>query len=112
GRGLLKSAMGDAAARTPTKGAIVGAGDLADRATIFRSDLAFAESPAVPKNPHAFLVRIDSAIPLVRQIALGAQDQLATFLASDYAVIVHREPSRLFEPLLDLNSLEDLDYIP
>src|SRR5262249_7306841 len=67
---------------------------------------------AGPKNPAACLLRIASAIPLVRRVALGAQHQLATFLAWDDAVIVHREPIRLFEPLLDLNSLEDLDYIP
>jgi Bacterial virulence factor lipase N-terminal len=109
---LFQFAVGDETAPNPTNAAILRAGDLADRATIFRNDLAFAEDPAAPKNPHAFLVRIDSADPLVRQIALGAQDQLATFLASEGAVIIHPEPSKFFEDLLDLALLEDLDYIP
>ena len=109
---LFQFALGDETAPNPTNAAILRAGDLADRATIFRNDLAFAENPAVPKNPHAFLVRIDSPVPLVRQVALSAQEQLATFLASDGAVIIHPEPSRFFEFLFDLALLEDLDYLP
>ena len=84
---LFQFAIGDQIAPNPTNAAILRAGDLADRATIYRNDLAFAENSAVPKNPHGFMLRIDSPIPLVRQIAFGAQDQLATFLASDGAVI-------------------------
>src|SRR5262249_22090837 len=99
-------------APNPTNAAILRAGDLADRATFYRNDLAFAENAAVPKNPHAFLVRIDSPVPLVRHIALGAQEQLATFLASDGAVIIHPDPSQFFEDVIDLALLEDLDYIP
>ena len=109
---LFQFAIGDQTAPNPTNAAILRAGDLADRATIYRNDLAFAENPAVPKNQHPFLIRIDSPVPLVRQIAFGAQDQLATFLASDGAVIVDPEPSHLFEDLVDLALLEDLDYIP
>jgi hypothetical protein len=48
----------------------------------------------------------------VRQVALGAQDQLATFLALDGAAVILPEPARFFEYLTDLGSLEDLDYIP
>src|SRR5262249_33354170 len=109
---LFQFAIGDQIAPNPTNAAILRAGDLADRATIFRNDLAFADNPAVPKNPHMFMVRIDSPDPLVRQIAFGAQDQLATFLASDGAVIIDPEPTRFFEFLTDLSLLEDLDYIP
>src|SRR5262249_36786153 len=109
---LFQFAIGDQTAPNPTNAAILRAGGLADRATFYRNDLAFAENPAVPKNPHAFLVRIDSPNPLMRQIALGAQEQLATFLASDGAVIIPPEPSRLFEDLIDLAQLEALDYLP
>jgi hypothetical protein len=109
---LFLFAIGDQIAPNPTNAAILRAGDLADRATIYRNDLAFAEDSGVPKNPHMFMIRIDSPDPLVRQIAFAAQDQLATFLASDGAVTIHPEPSRFFEDLFDLALLEDLDYLP
>jgi hypothetical protein len=109
---LFQFAIGDQIAPNPTNAAILRAGDLADRATFYRNDLAFAENPAVPKNPHMFMIRIDSPVALVRQIAFAAQEQIATFLASDGALIIHPEPSRFFEELLDLALLEDLDYIP
>jgi hypothetical protein len=109
---LFQFATRDQIAPNPTNAAILRAGDLADRATIYRNDLAFAENSAVPKNPHMFMIRIDSPIPLVRQIAFGAQEQIATFLASDGAVIMQPEPIRMFEELLDPGLFEDLDYIP
>ena len=109
---LFQFAMGDQVAPNPTNAAIIRAGDLADRVTIYRNDLAFAEDHSVPKNPHGFMLKIDSSDPLVRQIAFGAQEQLATFLASDGAVIIHPEPSRFFEDLFDLALLEDLNFLP
>lgn len=65
---LFQFAIGDQIAPNPTNAAILRAGHLADRATIYRNDLAFAENSAVPKNPHEFLLRIDSPIPLVRLV--------------------------------------------
>jgi hypothetical protein len=109
---LFQFDIGDPIAPNPTNAAILRTGDLADRATIYRNDLAFAENPAVPKNQHAFLLRIDSPVPLVRQVAFGAQEQMAMFLASEGALTLDPEPSRLFEELIDLALLEDLDYIP
>src|SRR5262245_30912342 len=109
---LFQFDVGDQINPNPTNAAIVRAGDLADRATIYRNDLAFAENPAVPKNQHSFLMRLDSPVPLVRQIALAAKDQIATFLASGGTEIIDPEPSRFFEDLLDVSLLEDLDYIP
>jgi hypothetical protein len=109
---LFQFAIGDQIAPNPTNAAILRAGDLADRATLYRNDLAFAEDPAVPKNPHGFMLKIDSTDPLVRQIAFGAQEELATFLASDGAVIIHPKPSRFFEELNDVALLEDLNFLP
>jgi hypothetical protein len=109
---LFQFSTGDQTAPNPTNAAILRAGDLADRAVIYRNDLAFAENPAVPKNQHPFLIRIDSSVPLVRQIAFAAQEQVATFFASDGAMIIDPEPNHLFEELTDLALLEDLDYIP
>ena len=109
---LFQFALGDQIAPNPTNAAILRAGDLADRAILYRNDLAFAEDAAVPKNPHGFMLRIDSTDALVQQIAFGAQEQLATFLASDGAVIIHPKPSRFFEELSDLALLEDLNFLP
>jgi hypothetical protein len=109
---LFQFALGDQIAPNPTNAAILRAGDLADRAILYRNDLAFAEDAAVSKNPHGFMLRIDSTDPLVQQIAFGAQEQLATFLASDGAVIIHPKPSRFFEELIDLALLEDLSFLP
>jgi hypothetical protein len=46
------------------------------------------------------------------EIALGAQEQIATFLASDGKTIVHPEPARFFEVPIKLPLPEDLNYIP
>src|SRR5262249_53221655 len=108
---LFQFAIGDQTAPNPTNAAILRAGDLVDRATFYRNDLAFAEDPTVPKNPHAFMVRIDSTDPLVRQIAFGAQEELATFLASDEAVIIHPEPNRFFEVPIQGPLPEGLNYV-
>jgi hypothetical protein len=48
----------------------------------------------------------------VRQIVLGAQEQIATFLASGGAAVTQPEPDAFFDGLLDIARLEDLDYLP
>src|SRR5262249_26402344 len=62
---------------------------------LYRHDLAFAENPAIPKNPHQFLIMVNDSG--VRQVALGYQSQIAAFFASDGEVVIHPEPSRFFE---------------
>src|SRR5262249_5493841 len=66
----------------PFTSALLRAGDLVDRATLYRHDLAFAELPGLPHNGHSF---IDLALNTLtwRPIALGAQEQVATFFESD-----------------------------
>ena len=49
---------GDKTNPNPSTTALIRAGDLADRATLFRNDLAFAVNPAFPKNPHTFLTNL------------------------------------------------------
>src|SRR5262249_50497242 len=85
---------------------------LADRATFERTDLAFAEDPAVQRDPHAFISLIDNPDPLVAAIARGAQVESATFFASDGQTIIHPEPARFFEVPIHLPLPEDLNYIP
>src|SRR5262249_2767924 len=48
---LFLFAKGDQSVPNPSNTAILRAGDLADRATFFRFDLAFAENPTLPRNP-------------------------------------------------------------
>ena len=108
---LILFGKGDQTAPNPMESAVVRAGDLADRTTFYRNDLAFLEDPKVPKDPHAFMVRIDSPDPLVAAIAAGAQQQIATFFASDGTVVIHPEPSRFFETPIVGPLPEDLNFI-
>jgi hypothetical protein len=74
----------------------VRAGDLNDRTTYFRNDLAVAANPAVPKNPHGFLTALSA--PATAAIALAAQTQIAVFFQSDGLVTVDPDRAdKLFE---------------
>ena len=77
---ILQFAFGDQTVPNPTTTAILRAGDLADRATFYRNDLARAANPAVPANPHTFLTNIGLAA--AAGYAIGAQSQIAAFFAS------------------------------
>src|SRR5262249_28031803 len=110
---LLLFARADQNAPTPNTTALLRAGDLADRATLYRHDLAYAEEPRMPENPHMFTGGIRRPdIPLWRDIARGALEQFATFFESDGTVILHPEPARFFEVPVVLPLPEDLNYIP
>jgi hypothetical protein len=106
---IFQFAKGDQIVPNPATTALLRAGDLADRATFYRHDLAFAENPQLPTIPHGFLTRID--IPGFRTIARGAQEQIATFFASDGQVVIHPEPARFFETPIRGPLPEGLDYI-
>jgi hypothetical protein len=58
--------------QNPATTSLLRAGDLADRATYYRNDLAFAEDSAVPRNPYPFANDILNPDPLVAAIARGA----------------------------------------
>jgi dienelactone hydrolase len=107
---LIGFAKGDRQVFNANTTNILRAGALADRATFFRNDLAFAENPTVPKDPHGFMTRID--IPAVADIARSVQQQIATFFDSDGTTIVHPEPSRFFEVPVSTPLPEGLAYIP
>lgn len=83
---LVQFAKGDRTVPNPTASAILRSGDLADRATYFRNDLAYALNPAVGKNPHTFLTNI--ANPAGAPYAVSAQQQIATFFASRGTVVI------------------------
>src|ERR1700687_860693 len=106
---IIPFARGDKTVPTPTTTAILRAGQLASRATLFRNDLAFAANPAVAKNPHAFLTNITGA---GAPYALAAQRQIATFFASDGAITIDPDrPGHFFETPTSILP-EDLAFIP
>ena len=83
---IIQFAKGDVTVPNPTSSAIIRAGGLADRATYFRNDLAYAFNPAVGKNPHTFLTNISSAAG--GGYALAAQAQIAAFFASHGTLVI------------------------
>jgi len=107
---VYQIAKGDQTVPNPVATAILRAGDLADRATFYRHDLARAENPTFPKNPHGFMVRSD--IPAFRAITLPVQQQIGVFFATDGTEIIHPEPARFFEVPIVLPLPEDLSFIP
>lgn len=105
---LIQIGKGDLAGN-PRQTAIIRAGGLADRTTMYRHDLAFAEFPTLAKNPHGFMVLLRRP-GMAGEIARAAQRQMAIFIASGGTEIVVPEPRRFFEaPVARLP--EDLGFI-
>ncbi len=112
---ILQFAKGDQTVPNPTSTAIVRAGDLEDRTTYFRNDLAIAATggaaSVVPKNPHTFLTNIGNAV--TGQFAVGAQMQMAFFFASNGGLVIDPDgPGGIFEVPIALPLPEALNYIP
>jgi Bacterial virulence factor lipase N-terminal len=108
---IVQFAKGDGTVPNPSSSAILRAGALQDRATYFRNDLAFAASPAIPKNPHTFLTNIGiaAAVPY----AIQAQSQIAAFFASNGLLTIDPDgPSPIFEVPIVLPLPEGLNFIP
>ena len=107
---IFQVGKGDQQAPNPTSTAMLRAGDLADRATYYRHDLAYAEDPRLPKDSHGFLTAVASANTL--PIALAGQDQIATFFASEGTVEIDPDGAGpLFEMPAGLPLPETLNYI-
>jgi hypothetical protein len=107
---IMQFARGDQTVPNPTTSAILRAGGLADRATLFRNDLAFAANPATPKNPHTFLTNI--ANPAVAAFAFAAQQQIATFFTSDGATTIDPDGAGPFFETPTSMVPEDTGFIP
>lgn len=107
---IIQFARGDKTVPNPTTSAILRAGHLAGRATLFRNDLAFATIPGYTvRNPHTFLTNVTGA---GAPFAFAAQQQIATFFASDGAVTVDPDgPGPYFETPTSMVP-EDLGFIP
>jgi hypothetical protein len=110
---IVQFAKGDQTVPNPTATALIRAGELGDRATYFRNDLAFAGNPSFPKNPHAFLTRLSFPCDAPCIVALQAQGQIATFLASNGAVTTDPDGTGpLFETPIAGPLPEGLNFIP
>jgi hypothetical protein len=108
---IFQIAKGDQTVPNPTATAIIRAGDLQDRVTYYRNDLARAANPAIPANPHTFLTGIGSAATAT--IAFQAQAQIATFLASDGALTVDPDGANpIFETPIVPPLPEGLNFLP
>ncbi len=108
---IFQFAKGDMTVPNPTTSAILRAGDLKDRATYFRNDLAFAVNAAVGKNPHTFLTNIFN--PAGAGYAVAAQRQIATFFASGGATTIDPDGvGPFFETPIAGPLPETLNFIP
>jgi hypothetical protein len=108
---IVQIAKGDGTVPNPTNSALIRAGDLSDRTTYFRNDLAFAGNPAIPKNPHTFLTNVQ--IPASAPLAVATQQQIATFLASGGTLTVDPDGAgALFETPIAGPLPETLNLLP
>jgi hypothetical protein len=108
---IVQFAKGDQSVPNPTASALIRAGDLEDRATFFRNDLAFALNAGVPKNPHTFLTNI--GVAAAAPYAVAAQQQIATFFVSRGTVTIDPDgPNPFFEVPVALPLPEALNFIP
>jgi len=108
---IVQFAKGDQTVPNPTASALIRAGDLEDRATFFRNDLAFANNAGVGKNPHTFLTNIGNAA--AAPYAIGAQTQIATFFVSKGVTTIDPDGAGpFFEVPVVLPLPETLNFIP
>jgi hypothetical protein len=107
---IYQFARGDKTVPNPTTSAILRACGCADRATLYRNDLAFLLNPAVGTNPHTFLTNVGN--PAGASFAFAAQQQIATFIATDGAVTIDPDAGgSIFETPTSMVP-EDLAFIP
>ena len=107
---IIQFARGDKTVPNPTATALIRSGDLKNRATFFRNDLAFLANPTFPKNPHTFLTNLAGAPGAV---AVGAQTQIAIFFSTNGALTIDPDgPGPLFEVPIAGALPEDLGFIP
>ena len=110
---IIQFARGDKTVPNPTTSAIIRAGHLASRTTLFRNDLAFATVTGYSvTNPHTFLTNVLRDGPAAAAFAFAAQQQMATFFASDGASVVDPDGTQpYFETPTSLVP-EDLGFLP
>jgi fermentation-respiration switch protein FrsA (DUF1100 family) len=114
---IIQFARGDMTVPNPTTSAIIRAGNLQSRTTLFRNDLVIASGVPVSHNPHTFLTNLftPTGFDPGRPYALQAQAQIATFFATDGAVTIDPDGSgtagRFFETPTSMVP-EDKGWVP
>ena len=99
---IIQFARGDLTVPNPTATALIRSGELTDRTTFFRNDLA---GPLAFPNPHTFLTSLPSPI------AVAAQTQIGIFFATDGQLVIDPDgPGPLFETPIAGPLPEDLGY--
>jgi len=109
---IYQFARGDQTVPNPTATAIIRAGELEDRATYYRADLARAAGSPVT-NPHTFLTNIGVPNAIAAGNALQAQAQSAVFFQSGGTVTIDPDGvGPLFETPIVLPLPETLNFFP
>jgi hypothetical protein len=109
---IIQFAKGDEVVPNPTTTALIRAGNLSDRTTYFRNDIAYSLGVGFDKDPHTFLTNLGGTPP-VAQIAVGAQEQMAVFFSSGGLLTIDPDgPGPLFEVPIAGALPEDLNFIP
>jgi hypothetical protein len=106
---LIQFYTADRNHENPQSSALIRTGELQDRSTYYRHDLAFAANPDLAKNPHQFLQNLHVAVN--RPITLALQGQASTFIASDGQQIDQPLPANYFEVTIQSPLPETLIYI-
>jgi hypothetical protein len=126
---VVQLAKGDRIVTNPTSTAVIRAGDLADRTTLYRNDLAFNVNPSLPNQPHIWPHFFLAApnFPQVAEVSLDAQEQIAMFFATGGATVIDPDPVSVdhdlnpatpprvafaFEVRIDGPLPESLNYFP
>jgi hypothetical protein len=108
---IMQFALGDQVVPNPTSTALIRAGALTDRTTYFRTDLAVAANPLVPKDPHIFLG--GWATPATAGFAMASQTQIVVFFASDGATLMDPDGvAPLFETSIVGSLPERTNFLP
>jgi hypothetical protein len=107
---VVQFAKGDETVPNPLTTALIRAGDIGDRATYFRNDLAFADHPVEALvNPHGFLSTFGNSFST--EISKDGQDQIATFFESDGDNTINPDPT-YFEVPIAPPLPESLNFLP
>src|SRR5262249_50819911 len=107
-------AQGDRSAVNPGTTLLLRAGNLADRTIYFRTDLAVAQDPKFPKEPHSFIIFTtgNQFTQFTKTVELNAQEWIGAFLQSDGEAMNQPMPTDLFEMPIAGPLPETLNFIP
>ena len=103
-------ARSDRASVNPGTSEIARAGDFADLLVHYRHDLNFGLA-GVPADPHTYVTAQQQGANYAR-VAIGAQNQIAIFFASDGVTLIHPTPTELWEAPINSPLPEDLFFVP